>query len=137
MSTLAINARLVSEQTFNSRLADNSATYDLHNFVNGKPLAQEILMRAVACRAFTIPVNCAGSFAFCSIAATSNFNITILKNGVAVGAIDYAANSLTGVFTMATALTLNVGDQLALRCTPAAQDATLSDLTIAIKGEAF
>lgn len=131
------NSRLVSESTFESRLLDNSPTYDLHNFVNGKPLAQEILMRVIACRPFSIPADCAGSFAFCSIAATNAFQISILKNGVIVGAINYPVNSLAGTFSMGSSLTLNIGDQLALRCTPAAQDPTISDLTIAIKGTAF
>ncbi len=110
--------------------------YDLHNFVNGKPLVNEVLMRAVSVRPFTIPINCAGSFAYCTTAATAAFSIGILKNGVQVGTITYAAGATSGTFALATATLLNPGDQFALRCIPGAQDATLSDLTIGIKADA-
>lgn len=108
------------------------ATYDLHNFINGKPLSNEILMRAISVRAFTIPANCAGSYAFCSVAATANVVIEILKNGVTVGTLTYAVDQLQGVFAMAAALTLNPGDQFVMRAP--AQDATLSDLTFSLFG---
>lgn len=108
------------------------STYDLHNFINGKPTVQEILMRAVMVRAVKILAGCPGSFAFCSIAPTLSFDIAILKNGVQVGTLNFAVNATSGVFTLATDLVLNPGDQFAMRCVPASQDASLSDLTIAI-----
>lgn len=110
------------------------STYDLHNFINGKPLALEVLMRAVSVRAFQIPANCAGSYAFCTTAAAAAFVISILKNNVEVGTITYAIGATSGTFSMATALTINAGDQFALRCKTVSQDATLSDLTIGIYG---
>ena len=110
--------------------------YDLHNFVNGKPLVYEVLMRAIAVRAFTIPANCAGSFAYCTTPATSAFSIGILKNGVQIGTINYAAGATAATFTLGTALVLNPGDQFALKCIPGTQDATLSDLAIAIYADA-
>ena len=110
------------------------STYDLHNFINGKPLALEVLMRAVSVRAFQIPANCAGSYAFCTTPAAAVFVISILKNNVEVGTITYSVGATSGVFSMGTALMINAGDQFAIRCKTAAQDATLSDLTIGIYG---
>lgn len=110
--------------------------YDLHNFVNGKPLTNEVLMRAVAVRSFLIPINCAGSYAFATTGAAVAFVISILKNGVEVGTINYAVGATAATFTMATALTINPGDQFALRCKTGVQDATLSDLTIGIYANA-
>lgn len=111
------------------------STYDFHNFINGKPLAQEILIRAVVLRATKILAGCPGSYAFCSVAAALSFDIAILKNGVQVGTLNFAVNATSGTFSLATDLTLNPGDQLALRCVPASQDASLSDLTIGIKAD--
>ncbi|BAW19117.1 hypothetical protein [Ralstonia phage RP31] len=108
------------------------STYDFHNFINGKPLVQEILMRAISVRTVKILAGCPGSFAFCSIAASASFDIAIMKNGVQVGTLNFAANATNGTFTLATDLLLNPGDQFAMKCLPSTQDATLTDLTIAI-----
>lgn len=110
--------------------------YDLHNFGNGKPNVNEVLGRMISVRSFTIPVNCVGSYAFCTTAPTAAFSISILKNGVQVGTISFAAGATSGTFALATAVTYNPGDQFALRCVPATQDATFSDPVISIKADA-
>ena len=110
--------------------------YDLHNFVNGKPLANEVIGRIVAVRAFVIPQNCAGSYAYCTTGPTSALTIAILKNGVQVGTISFGAGATSGTFTMATAVTINAGDQFALRSNAAVQDATFSDIAISILANA-
>lgn len=111
------------------------STYDFHNFINGKPLAQEILIHAIALRATKIPAGCVGSYAFCSVAPSLSFDIAILKEGVQVGTINFAANATSATFTLSTDLVLNPGQKFALRCIPASQDASLSDLVIGIKAD--
>lgn len=113
------------------------STYDFHNFINGKPLAQEILIHAVALRPTKILAGCPGSYAFCSVAPSLSFDIAILKNGIQVGTINFAVNATSGTFSLNSDLTLNPGEQLAVRCVPASQDATFSDPVIAIKADTF
>ena len=110
-----------------------AATYDIHNFINGKPLTAEIIMRFVAVRIYTCQINFANSYAFCTTPATADFLIEILKNGIRVGTLIFAANSSAGVFSSTSAIMFNVSDQLALRCV-GGQDATLSDIAITIFG---
>lgn len=114
-------------------LIPGPSTYDLHNFINGKPLASEVIMRAVAVRAFTMAQNFPSSFAYCSVAPTAQFIINVLKNGAQVGTITFAANALSGTFASSSALTFNPGDTFTLQCQGTA-DSTLSDLTIGILG---
>lgn len=109
------------------------STYDIHNFINGKPLASEVLMRAVSVRPFQIPANCVNSYALCTTPASVALVIQILKNGAQVGTITFNAGATSAVFAMASAVTYNAGDQFAIRC-PASQDATLSDIVIGIYG---
>jgi hypothetical protein len=114
-------------------LTPGPATYDLHNFINGKPVGSEVLMRAVAVRGFTIAQNFPSSFAYCSVASSATFVISVLKNGAQVGTITFAANALSGVFASGSNITFNPGDTVALQC-QASADSTLSDLTIGILG---
>lgn len=109
--------------------------YDTHNFINGKPNASEVIIREIAARAFTCPVNFAGSYAFVTTPPAASVTISILKNGVQIGTLTFAASATSGVFTAASAVTFNIGDQLAATM-PATQDATLADLTISIAGAA-
>ena len=115
-------------------MVDSALSYDFHNFINGKPLANEIMMRAVVSRSIEFPANFAGSYAFCTTAATNAVLIEVLKNGVRIGTINFAAGSVSATFTATSVTVLSPADQLSLRNTRQDQDATWSDTTFIIKG---
>ena len=112
------------------------STYDLFNFVNGKPLATEVLMRAITVRVYTIAANFAGCLAYCTTGPTSAQTINILKNGATIGTITFAIASTSGVFSgSVSGVTMNIGDQLQIQmASGASQDASFSDLVFTIKG---
>lgn len=111
------------------------SAYDLHNFIDGKPNANEVIMRVVAARAFTCQANFAGSYAFLTTPPAAQVIISIMKNGVQIGTLTFAASATSGVFASSASPTFNIGDQFSM-VMPATQDATLSDLTISIAGTA-
>jgi hypothetical protein len=110
-----------------------NAPYDIANFINGKPIGSEIIMKAISVRKFTIASNFSGSLAYCTIAATGNPVFSILKNGVSVGTITFAAGATTGSFSATGVLTFNAGDVIYVTA-PASADATLSDIAITFAG---
>jgi hypothetical protein len=114
-----------------SQLSANSA-FDIAQFINGKPLSSEILIKVIAPRAITYPANMAGSYAKCAIAPTASTVLDIQKNGVSVGTLTFAAASTTGVFST-TALSLVASDIISVRA-PATIDATFADLAITLSG---
>jgi hypothetical protein len=112
------------------------STYDLFNFVNGKPLALEVLMRAITVRVYTIAANFAGCLAYCTTGATTAQTVNILKNGVTIGTITFGIASTSGVFAGSpSGVTMNIGDQLQVQmASGGSQDASFSDLAFTIKG---
>lgn len=112
-----------------------AATYDIFNFVNGKPLVNEVLMRAITVRVYTIAANFAGSLAYCTTGATTPQTINILKNGSLIGTVTFGIGSTTGTFAGSpSGVTMNIGDQLQVQMTGASQDASFSDIAFTIKG---
>jgi hypothetical protein len=112
------------------------STYDLFNFINGKPLATEVLMRAITVRVYTIAANFAGCIAYCTTGPTAAQTINILKNGSNIGTITFAIAATSGVFSGSpSGVTMNIGDQLQLQmASGASQDASFSDVAFTIKG---
>jgi hypothetical protein len=112
------------------------STYDLFNFVNGKPLVSEVLMRAITVRIYTIAANFTGCIAYCTTGATTAQTINILKNGSVIGTIAFAIGATSGTFSGSpSGVTMNIGDQLQLQmASGASQDASFSDLAFTIKG---
>lgn len=112
------------------------STYDLFNFVNGKPLVSEVLMRAITVRIYTIAANFAGCIAYCTTGPTAAQTINILKNGSTIGTIAFAIGATSGTFSGSpSGVTMNIGDQLQLQmASGASQDASFSDLAFTIKG---
>jgi hypothetical protein len=140
----ATATKLAAPTTINGVAFDGSAPinigtpspyYDIHNFINGKPLVNEILVRVIAVRAFALAANCAGSYAFCTTPATTSFQLSLLKNGAEFGTITFGIAATTGTFS-SPAATFNVSDQFAIRCKTGTQDSTLSDIAISLLGTA-
>ena len=97
--------------------ATGPATYDIANFVNGKPLVNEIVMRLIVVRNLTIPVDFAGSYAYTSTPASDYaVKLVITKNLAPIGTITFAVGSYLGVFSaLATGATYLPSDQLHLQ----------------------
>lgn len=89
-----------------------SAPYDIYGTYLGTPSDAQILWRIVIARAVTFPVNLAGSVAISEGAPAGNTYLTILKNGVPIGSINYASNSTQATFTFASQVVFDSGDIL-------------------------
>lgn len=100
-------------------------------YIAGKPAAAEIVMRHVMTQAGTIPIGMTGSRAVLNVATTAAKSFDLKKNTTAIGTINFAAGAVVGTFTFTAAVAFAAGDILQLSA-PAAQDATLADLSVSI-----
>lgn len=107
-----------------------AAPVDIGIWVVGLPSASEKILNFVSDRALTFPKNLAGSVAKAQTASTGTAVWNINKNGGNVGTLTFTA-SATGVFAMASAMTLAIGDILNV-VAPTSQDATLADISITL-----
>lgn len=86
---------------------------------------------------FTVPVsytiNFTSSIARSKIYATNEFVFTILKNGISVGTLTFAAGSVNGVFSSSVACSVIAGDLLEFK-SQLESDPTLSNVTISLYG---
>lgn len=116
------------------------ATYDISNFINGKPLTNEIVMRTIAVRSFTLGATFAGSYAYVTTPATNHsVVIAITKNGASIGALTFGVGSFTGTWSGSpSGVTFNVGDQLIMQVDNSvdSQDSSFADFAFNIKGTA-
>lgn len=101
--------------------------------VNGKPAAGAVVMRYVASRALSLPINLAASRIKAGVNATAAATFTLAKNGANVGTVVIAAGNSVGTAAVAAAVSLAPGDVLTLTA-PGAQDATLADLAFNLQG---
>lgn len=73
-----------------------------------------------------------GKLAMCDVAPITPQTFRIVKNGTLdIGSVAFAANSKTGVFTFASDVMLEFGDNVTI-VTPANVDATMSDLDVVL-----
>jgi hypothetical protein len=106
--------------------------FDIAQFINGKPLASEILVKVIFPRAVSFPANFSGSYAKCVVAPTASTVLTVLKNGVNVGTLTFAAAGTTGTFST-SALSFSAADLLVIQA-PASVDATFADFACTLTG---
>lgn len=99
---------------------------DIAFYSSGKPSALALLIAYLPARQITIPTGYTLSRAKASIAATLISVFTILKNGVSIGILTFAAGSSVGVFAGAGGV-IGITDELTV-VAPAVADATLSDI---------
>ncbi|MDD2775521.1 MAG: hypothetical protein PHT60_16275 [Acidiphilium sp.] len=110
----------------NGRMANQTFPYDLVLFFPGNPGPSALLLSNPMVRAISFAVNFAGSQATCGTSPTNATAIEILKNGVSVGLLSFAAGATVGVFTGA-AVTFVIGDILSFRAS-ATYDPTFADI---------
>lgn len=107
--------------------------YDIGAFIAGEPTGDEIVMRFVASRAFSLPASLTGSYAKAETAATASTDFDIQKNGSSIGTLNFAISGDTGTWTFASPVSFAAGDILSVvaQTTP---DATLADISITFAG---
>lgn len=110
-----------------------SQPYDISQFINGKPLASETLVRVIAPRVFSLAANFAGCYAYCTTTATASAVFNLLKNGANVGTVTFAVGATSGTFSATAGVTFNAGDQFVIQA-PETIDSTLSDLAFTMSG---
>lgn len=124
--TNAINDQL------SAAAATGALPFDIAQFINGKPLTGEVLVKVIAPRPITIPQNLAGSYMKSGIAATANTVLTVYKNGASQGTVTFAAGATTGNIST-SAFTLNAGDILSVAA-PSTVDSSFADFVCVITG---
>lgn len=102
-------------------------------FKNGAPASSEVVLRAIATRAFTVPIDAAGSQMTAGIAATASTTFDLARNGTNFGTVQFAAAGTIATWTVASATAFAAGDILTI-VAPASPDATLANLVWAIAG---
>jgi hypothetical protein len=102
-------------------------------FVGGVLADGQVVTLQAAFRAFTVPSGATGSVSRCTVAPTSSAEFLIRKNGTAFGSFTFDSGATTATFSVASATNFAVGDVISITG-PATHDATLSGLSVSIKG---
>jgi hypothetical protein len=92
----------------------------------GLPTANEVVQRYVFAGTVKFPVGLAGSQGTAGVAATASTTYAIQKNGADIGAMTFAASSMSATFAMPAATTFMTGDVLTV-VAPLIPDPTLAD----------
>ncbi len=93
------DGKTISEQIEELRtLIAGSLSYDQAGFYVGQPSAGLKLFAIPVTRAFTLPANCAGSYAKCATAPYASATFFIKKNGFQIGTFTFPAGILSATF---------------------------------------
>ena len=133
LHTTGTTGGLVAAAPASQEAGAAAAPFDIALYVPGQPEAAERLLKLEVARGFSLPADLTGSRGHADTAATAEAVCTILKNGVAVGSITFAAASQDAAFALASGLALVPSDRLEL-VAPATQDATLAGLAFTLIG---
>jgi hypothetical protein len=107
----------------------NTQPYDFTGFVGGKPANAALVMFVKVARAFTIPVNMAGSKVKAKTSATAQAVFTLYKNGTSFATLTFAAGGSVPSIVAAQATSFAIDDELTV-VAPATADSTLADLAM-------
>ena len=80
----------------------------------------------------TIEADASGSVATCATAATGEVVAALYHNGTSIGTLTYAAAATTGTFSVASPVTLAVGDRVYF-VFPSPADATLAGVSVTMR----
>lgn len=108
-------------------------TYAIGFAIKGKPDIAELLEGHIFVDDVQFTADFAGSQAVARIAPTSDAEFTVLKNGISVGTITFAATETTATFDTSGLVEFDAGDELDLQA-PSPRDATLSGIKITLRG---
>lgn len=108
--------------------------HDLHIFVPGTMVANQLLYRMKATRAFTLKAGLPGSYASATVAATASTTVTLKKNGTSIGTAVWSAAGVDAAFTFAADVAFAAADVLTVEG-PASPDATLANVSFDLIGQ--
>ena len=114
-----------------SLLAPGTQPYDLLMFFPGAPAANQVMGRVLVPRTITLPANLAGSYGSAITSATAACALTLAKNGVPIGAVNFAAGASQATFDFASAVSFAAGSVLTLT-NQATADATLANVSLTL-----
>jgi hypothetical protein len=112
-------------------ILDYLPAYHLTHFAAGQPASGAVIFRHVFSRAARLPAGTTLSRAVAGVAATGPSAFALLKNGAAIGTIQFAAGEAAASFAVAAAVDFAAGDLLAIAA-PDPQDATLADIALTL-----
>lgn len=121
--TLAIDEDFLRDRT----------PYDIGFAVLSKPEANSIVARFLAVRSFAIPAGAALSLARTATPATGALSISLQKDNVQFGTVNFAAGATAGTFTITESVAFAAGNEFKA-VAPASADATFTDASITIVG---
>jgi hypothetical protein len=129
-----LDDRLEATETRMVAVEPAAQAYDITLWQEGKPDADQVMLKVKLPRAVAFASNFGGSTtAPADTAATAETVFSITKNGTEVGTITYAIGGTTGTFASTGAVSFALGDVLTI-VAPSAQDATLEGIAICLKG---
>jgi len=114
-------------------LAAGTQPYDLLMFFPGAPAGNQVMGRIIVPRAITLPASLTGSYGSSIAAATGSTTLTLAKNGVSIGTVNFAAGASSATFTFASAVSFTAGDLLTLT-NQATADTTLANMSLSLVG---
>jgi hypothetical protein len=122
-----------STQIATTAYVDRYNFYDASGSILGKPTDGAVVWRFITPRAFTLPAGLTGSQAYASTNSTGAQVLSIKKNGVEVGTMNWSAGNGTGSFTFASSQSFAAGDILTV-VNQATADATFGDAQFTLVG---
>lgn len=132
-------AELISLQTLGQKIVQTGAVpspsaipvvpADFGFFFSGQPAGSQVIFEMKLQKAIKLPASLTGSQAGANTAPTSNWTMTLKKNGSSIGTIQFAAGTGAVTITFASLVSFAIGDTFQITGQSVA-DATLADFFV-------
>jgi hypothetical protein len=123
--------RLVKIDAADFNVAWDSDYRHLALFIQGKPAANELLLRYLVTENLTLPAGLPGSGGSAGVPTTTSVAYAISKNGTAIGNITFPATGAAGVISFSTDIGFVSGDILSING-PAIPDGDQANISITL-----
>lgn len=118
-------------------LGSDGYPYDQGVFISSKPADGSTLLLLPMTRAVEFPASLTGSYAVAGTGpADGAVSLSLRKNGVQFGTVDFALSATTATFTAASLASFVPGDVLSI-VAPSPQDSAFADIGVNLKGSRF
>lgn len=114
-------------------VTQTNTVYDISFMKNSAPTANEILLRFVCVRSFSLPASLTGSSGTAGTVSTGSATLTCNKNGSSFATINFAAATATPTYTAASLTNFVAGDIITI-VAPGTPDATLANIAVTLLG---
>jgi hypothetical protein len=109
----------------------SGSAYHLTPYIAAQLANGAVIFHHVFSRAARLPAGAALSRAVAGVAATGPSSFALLKNGMAIGEIQFTAGEAAASFSVAAAVDFAAGDVFAIAA-PDPQDANLADIAFTL-----